>query len=138
MNSDLYQANEFYKKSQQSSGVSRVLKRSYLEKAISLYRKEMNKVTRENVPSLYRNIGFANFRLAEILDPEFDLSLVIYYFAEAIKAFLTAWFMKPKERNNEWSGKLEELVSDCFEKTYHARKLNRFTLMFKTFVDSLV
>lgn len=120
MNPDLRQANEFYKKSQESFGISKVLKRSYLEKAMSLYTKEMSKATRETAPSIQRNLGFASYRLADLLDPKFDLSLVIYYFAEAVKAFSIAWNMKPDQQNTDWGGKLEELISDCFEKSYRS------------------
>lgn len=122
MNANLTEANELYKKSQQNFGVSRVLKRSYLEKAISLYRDEMSKAIRQNIPSIQRNLGFANFRLAEVLDPKFDLLLVIHYFAEAIKAFSIAWVMKSGNENAEWKGRLEELISDCFERSYRSRQ----------------
>lgn len=122
MNSNLNEANDFYKKSQQSSGVSRALKRSYLEKAISLYRREMMQATRENYPSLQKNLGLASYRLADILDPDNDLPLIIFHFAEAITAFSTAWAMKPTEQQTEWGGRLEELISDCFERSYRSRK----------------
>lgn len=123
MNSNLRKANNFYKKSQQSHGISRPLKRSYLEKSISLYRKEINQtiLTRDNLASLQKNVGVASYRLADVLDPD-DLTLIIYHFAEAIKALSMAWTMKPQEQNTEWGGRLEELISDCFEKSHRARK----------------
>lgn len=125
MNSNLKDANDFYKKSQQSSGVSRVLKRSYLEKSLALYRKETSRTSWENFPSLQKNVGLASYRLADVLDPDDDLSLVIYYFAEAIKAFSNAWAMKPEKQKTEWGGRLEELISDCFERSHRSRKYNR-------------
>lgn len=122
MNSNLREANDFYKKSQESHGVSLPLKRNYLEKAISLYRKELSGVTPANISSLHKNIGLASYRLADILDPDDNLPLIFYYFAGAIEAFSVAWYMKPNERNTEWGGRLEELILDCFEKSFRSRK----------------
>lgn len=87
MNFNLQAANDFYKKSQESSDVSRVLKRSYLEKAISLYRKEANHATRENFPSLQKNLGLASYRFVDVLDADDDSQLIIYNIAVAIKSF---------------------------------------------------
>lgn len=121
MNSNLNAANDYYKKSQQTAGLSRVLRQNYLEKAIAMYTKEINHATRDNYPSLLKNLGLANYRLVDVHDTEDD-RVIIYHLAEALKAFSTAWVMKPEEQKTEWGGRLEELMSDCFEKAYRACK----------------
>ncbi|KAJ6644303.1 hypothetical protein Bhyg_09270 [Pseudolycoriella hygida] len=122
MNANLREANGLYRKSQETVGISPVLKRIFLEKALSLYRRETNGTSPENLPSLQKNIGLACYRLADVLDSNVEGTLVIFYITEAITAFTMAWFMKPVERNTEWGGRLEVLISDCFELSY--RSLN--------------
>jgi len=69
MNKALKKANSLYKKSQQSTGLSRAVKRGHLEKALKLYRGQV-KVIRNCVElsALMRNIAMTNFRLAEVVD----------------------------------------------------------------------
>lgn len=122
MNSDLKMANDLYNKSQEPHGISRPLRRSYLEKSLSLYRSQMRHATLKNIPSLQKNFGLASYRLVDVLDAEDDLPMIFYHLGEAIQAFSTAWSMRPDEQQTEWGGRLEELISDCFEKSYRARK----------------
>lgn len=126
MNSNLRQANDFYQKSQETIGLSRPLKRSYLEKSLSLYRLEIRQASRDNIPSLQKNFGLASYRLANVLDADDDLPLIIYSYCQAIQAFSTAWAMRPDQQSAEWGGRLEELISDCFEGSHRSRKFVLF------------
>lgn len=122
MNSNLRKANDFYLKSQEPTGISRPLKRSYLEKSVSLYRSEIRQANPINLPSLQKNLGLASYRLADTLDPDDELSLIVYHFCETIKALSYAWAAKPDKQTTEWGGRLEEVICDCFERTHRLRK----------------
>ncbi|XP_037042295.1 uncharacterized protein LOC119078723 [Bradysia coprophila] len=134
MNPDLQMANDLYNKSQEPHGISRPLRRSYLEKSLSLYRSQMRHTAQKNVPSLQKNYGLASYRLADVLDADDDLPLIIFHLSEAIQAFSTAWVMRPKDKQTEWGSRLEELISDCFEKSH--RSLNGDVTKFH-FIDQL-
>lgn len=133
MNPDLKMANDLYNKSQEAHGVSRPLKRSYLEKSLSLYRSQMRQTALKNIPSLQKNFGLASYRLADVLDADDELPLIIYHLSEAIQAFSMAWTMRPEQQRTEWGGRLEELISDCFENAHRSRKCYRskLKLMFR-------
>lgn len=128
MNSNLRLANDYYQKSQETIGLSRPLKRSYLEKSVALYRIEMRNATQDNLPSLMKNFGLACYRLANLLNADDDLPLIIYNYCEAIQAFSTAWTMRPDQQNTEWGGRLEELISDCFEGSHRSCECDIFNV----------
>lgn len=115
MNHALTRANSLYKKSQQTNGISRSLRRPYLEEALCIYRSEIRKAVTEHRPSLLRNIGTASLRLAEVIDAKIDLKLVIYHLSEAVKNFTLAWIERPDQQQTQWGYKIEELVGDCYE-----------------------
>lgn len=120
MNSNLVKANDLYRRSQQNNGLSKVLKESCLEKAIKIYQQEITNVTDDCRSSLMRNLGMANLKLAEFLDPKYDLDLVVFYLAQAVESLTNALTLRPNDVNTVWGERLQERILECFEKAFQS------------------
>lgn len=124
MNDQLREANEYYRKAKRSSGVSRVLRRSYLEKAVRIYHEQLNHLRTEQIvakAALWRNIAMSNLQLALVLDepkPRAELERVVFHLKEAIASLITALTLRPNDVNTEWGTTLQASILECFDTAF--------------------
>jgi hypothetical protein len=142
-NSKLAEANNWYRRSQTSDGLSRVLRESYLRHALRIYHEEIKNVaSHEGRVSLMRNLGMTNLRLAEVLDGRQSLDILLFHLAEAVEKFCSALILKrvlgPVEP--AWLEKIMESISDSFYLAFRSvdgdvktRRIPKFPFLQKIF-----
>jgi len=118
--SELQRANELFQKSQLTSGVSKALRIGYLEQAIQIYSSELAKAPATKYYVHSKNIGVANYRLAELLDPKYDMQQLMYRLSEAVRNYCNAWKSSPFPRDSPWALQVKEYVSDAFKSAFTA------------------
>jgi hypothetical protein len=123
MNAEICTANELYKLATEGHrSFSPALRRSYLERALTIYRAQLqrNVCALESRSSLWRNVGVSSLRLAELINPK-EVRLVMYHLSEAVRNLTFAWLGRSTEdRKSEWGDRIQELVSDSFERAFRS------------------
>lgn len=121
------QANDLYREGVAGKqGMSRSMQRSYLERAAEIYSSEIRKqdpnTNTNTTVILNKNLGMANFRLAEIQRPQ-DLTRIIYLVEEALRGLTNAWrWQQPVTREGDWGVRLQGHISSLFIMAFKSSK----------------
>jgi len=117
-------ANDLYREVQSKTiGMSRPVKRKKLEEANRIYEQELRRYAVHGqgmhaIPSILRNQGMTNLRLADVvdcLDPLQEFQLVTYHLKEAVRCFTQALTLRPEEQTGEWGLGVQEKIVDCID-----------------------
>lgn len=121
MNYRLVQANDlYYKGISGDDGMGLTMRRSFMERAIGIYKSEFKKADRAGRRSLWKNLGMAHFRLAQMMElTEFDI--IMQNLCDAVSAFTRAWLAQDVQmREGEWGSKVQETIADCFRTAFRS------------------
>ena len=111
------QGNSHYKNAS-SENLAPILRRQRLEKSLEFYQRAKELATNpDDMASALKNIGNANWRIAQILtsNPSEKRVTVTYYFQESVKSFDLALCKGSSCKPEEWKDGILLSLSSCLE-----------------------